>query len=66
MTAIVRVKATELDVYVNGKRVGHITDFEQFWRVGLYGRRRRRVMPDYGTRAEAIRAVVSACTPRNR
>ena len=56
----VTTKATELDVYVDGVRVGWITDCGDCWRGSLFGRRRRRVLPDYPSRDAARRGVVDA------
>jgi hypothetical protein len=59
---MVNLKATKLDVFVNGKCVGWVTDCGDCWRTGLYGRRRRRgyKMPDYDSRMQAVRGVVEA------
>jgi hypothetical protein len=59
---MVRLKATELDVYVDGKRVGWIFDNGDCWRGFLTGRRKRRYIPDVTTRSDAVRAVVVAAT----
>jgi hypothetical protein len=57
----VKLKATELDVYVDGKRVGWVTDCGGFWRIGILGRRKRRAYNvDCDTKADAVRAIVSA------
>lgn len=56
----VRLRATELDVLVDGKRVGWVFDNGDCWRGFLVGRKPRRPLPDFDTRAEAVRAVVAA------
>jgi hypothetical protein len=59
---MVRLKATELDVYVDGIRVGWVVDCGDCWRGSLLGRRRRRRLPDYSNRRDAVRGVVSGAT----
>jgi hypothetical protein len=61
---MVRLKATELDVYVDGKRVGCVTDCGDCWRGLLLGRRRHRSLPDYDSRKDAVRGVVSGASPK--
>ena len=56
----VRLKATELDVFVDGIRVGFVVDCGDCWRARLTGRRRRKSLPDYDSRTEAVRGVVAA------
>jgi hypothetical protein len=56
----VQLKATELDVYVNGVRVGWVVDCGDCWRGSLTGRKRRRFLPDFDSRSEAVGGVVSA------
>lgn len=66
MVMTVKTKARELDVYVNGARVGYVVDCGDCWRAFLYGRRRRRFLPDCETRGEAVRSVIrSAAVPRD-
>jgi hypothetical protein len=62
LAATVKTRATTLDVYVNGKRVGCVSDCGDCWRASLYDRRRRRVLMnvEYGSRSEAVRGVVNA------
>jgi hypothetical protein len=57
---MVKLRATELDVYVNGVRVGYVVDCGDCWRGQLVGRRRRRSLPDYDRRTDAVRGVVEA------
>ena len=60
---MVRLKATELDVYVDGKRVGAVYDCGDCWRLRVVGRRSRRAYNlDVGTRREAVSAVVRIVT----
>ena len=63
---MVKLKATELDVFVDGRRVGSVTDCGDCWRAFLYGRLRRRGynLPDYNTRAAAVHGIVSATGPK--
>jgi hypothetical protein len=63
---MVRLKATELDVIVDGVRVGRVFDNGDCWRGFLAGPRRRRSLPDYDSRADAVRGVVAAATKRGR
>jgi hypothetical protein len=56
----VTTKVTALDVYVDGVRIGWITDCGDCWRGSLFGRLRRRVLPDYDSRNAARRGVVDA------
>ena len=61
--AMVRLKATELDVWLNGRNVGTIYDCGGFWRIAIRGRRKRRGYNlDLDTRAQAVRAVVEIVT----
>jgi hypothetical protein len=62
MKNVVRLQATELDVYVNGKRVGTVMDCGDCWRAWLVGRRRLRAFPDYDSRGEAVKALVGIAT----
>ena len=56
---MVKLKATELDVYVSGRRVGTVYDCGGFWRIGVLGRRKRRAYNlDFDTRGEAVADVV--------
>lgn len=56
---MVRLKATELDVYVNGARVGWVTDCGDCWRIGVLGRRKRRAYNiDCDTRGQAVAKLV--------
>jgi hypothetical protein len=58
---MVKLKATELDVYVNGVRVGWVTDGGDCWRIGILGRRKRRAYNlDFDTRKQAVDALVKA------
>jgi hypothetical protein len=58
---MVRLKATELDVYVDGVRVGWVVDCGDCWRIGILGRRKRRGYNlDFDTRSDAVRGVVSS------
>jgi hypothetical protein len=60
---MVRLKATELDVYVDGNPVGTVYDCGGFWRIGVRGRRKRRAYNlDLDTRAKAVSAVVAIVT----
>jgi len=60
---MVRLKATELDVYVDGKRVGTVIDCGDCWRLRVLGRRKRRAYNlDLDTRGEAVSAVVRIVT----
>ena len=60
---LVELKATDLDVYVDGVRVGHVIDCGDCWRGGLYGRRKRRLYNiDFDSQDEAVRGVVTAAT----
>jgi hypothetical protein len=54
--------ATELDVYVDGIKVGVVTDCGDCWRALLLGRRRRSgyKLPDYDSRKDAVRGVIEA------
>lgn len=56
----VTTKATQLDVYVDGARVGWVTDCGDCWRASLLGRRRLKVLPDFDSRLEAVHGVVAA------
>jgi hypothetical protein len=63
----VRVRATELDVYVDGDKVGRVMDCGDCWRasVDASGHRRARALKsDFDTRSEAVRAVVAASGSR--
>jgi hypothetical protein len=66
---VVRTKATELDIYVNGERVGWVVDCGDCWRAAIFNKsgtgRGRHVFPDYGSRREAVRGVVEACAGRS-
>jgi hypothetical protein len=56
---VVKLKATELNVYVDGRWVGTVYDCGGFWRLGVRGRRKRRAYNlDVDTRREAVEAVV--------
>lgn len=61
---MVETRATDWDVLLDGKRVGSVMDCGGFFRASVYGRRRRRAhkFPDFDTRSDAIRAVVTAVT----
>ena len=55
----VTTKATELDVYVDGVRVGWVTDCGDCWRGSVVGRRKRRMYNlTFDSRGEAVRGVV--------
>jgi hypothetical protein len=57
------VKASALNVYVDGVRVGHVTDCGDCWRGGVFGARRRRARlynVEFDSRADAVRGVVAA------
>lgn len=57
----VKLVASELDVYVDGVRVGWVTDCGDCWRGALFGRRRGgRTLSDYDSRKDAVRGVVEA------
>ena len=59
----VRLKATTLDVYVNGRRVGEVTDCGDCWRIRVRGRRKRRGYNlDFDTRGQAVSGLVSIVT----
>jgi hypothetical protein len=59
----VRLQATELDVYVDGGRVGSVIDCGDCWRINVLGRRRRRGYGlDLSTKREAVNAVVRIVT----
>ena len=57
---MIRLKATELDVYVDNVHVGTVFDCGDYWRARMTGCRRRKSMPDYDCRSDAIRGVVLA------
>jgi hypothetical protein len=60
---MVKLKATELDVYVDGRRVGSVLDCGDCWRINVLGRRKRRGYNlDLDTRGEAVAALVSIAT----
>jgi hypothetical protein len=60
---MVKLKATELDVYVNGRRVGAVLDCGDCWRINVHGRRKRRGYNlDLDTRGEAVSALVRIVT----
>lgn len=60
---MVRLKATDLDVYVDGRCVGSVCDCGGFWRICVLGRRKRRAYNlDFDTRGEAVRGVVAIVT----
>lgn len=59
----VRLQATELDVHVDGMRVGMVTDCGDCWRASVYrsrGRSAKHLGDDFDTRADAVRSVVAA------
>jgi hypothetical protein len=57
----VTTKATDLDVYANGVKVGSVHDCGDCWRGSLLGRRKRRLYNrDFGSRVEAVSAVIDA------
>jgi hypothetical protein len=57
---MVRLQATELDVYVNHVNVGWVTDCGDCWRVSRRGRAKRRRFPDYETREQAVAGLVAS------
>ena len=57
---MVRLQATELDVYVDGSRVGYVTDCGDCWRAQMLGRRRRKRFDDFDDQKQAVAAVVEA------
>lgn len=60
----VKLKVTDLDVFVDGRRVGYVTDCGDCWRGSLLGRRKRRLFNrDFNSRAAAVRAVVELAAP---
>ena len=59
----VRLKATDLDVYVDGKCVGSVTDCGDCWRIRVLGRRKKRgYNRDFDTRGQAVSGLVSIVT----
>jgi hypothetical protein len=56
----VRLKATELEVFVDGVKVGWVTDCGDCWRAVVTASRKRKYLPDYDSRKDAVRGVVSA------
>ena len=56
----VTTKATELDVFVDGKKVGWIVDCGDCWRATLADRRRRLKLmnEDFDSRRAAVRRLV--------
>lgn len=60
----VRLRATELDVLVDDVRVGRLFNNGDCWRAFLYPPRRRKSLPDYDSRSEAVRGIVAAATGR--
>jgi hypothetical protein len=60
---MVRLKATDLDVYVDGKCVGSVCDCGDCWRICVLGRRKRRGYNlDFDTRGQAVSGLVSIVT----
>ena len=55
-----KVKATTLDVHVDGVRVGWVTDCGDCWRAAMYGRRKRKRFDDFDDQDQAVTAVVKA------
>ena len=56
---MVRLKATDLDVYVDGALVGAVIDCGDCWRIGVRGRRKRRGYNLYfDTRGQAVAKLV--------
>jgi hypothetical protein len=56
----VKTKATDLDVYANGVKIGSVHDCGDCWRGTLLGRRKRRLYNrDFSSRSEAVRALVN-------
>lgn len=63
LAAIVKLKATTLDVFVNGKCVGEVTDCGDCWRINVLGRRKRRGYNlDFDSRSEAVSGLVRIVT----
>ena len=59
----VRLKATELDVYVDGAHVGAVFDCGDCWRINVLGRRRRRGYNlAFETRGQAVSGLVGIVT----
>lgn len=60
---MVRLKATELDVYMDGRWVGSVTDCGDCWRLSVRGRRKRRGYNlDFDTRQTAVRRLIEIVT----
>jgi hypothetical protein len=63
MTIKITTEATDIDVYVNGKKVGYVIKCGDYWRGFLYGRKGRiHSLPDYESRAKAVRGVAFSAT----
>ena len=63
LTSNVRLRATDLDVYVDGKCVGSVCDCGDCWRICVLGRRKRRGYNlDFDTRSQAVSGLVSIVT----
>ena len=60
---MVKLRATTLDVYVDGKCVGEVTDCGDCWRINVLGRRKRRGYNlDFETRGQAVSGLVGIVT----
>jgi hypothetical protein len=60
---MIKLKARELDVYVNDTLVGSVTDCGDCWRIWVRGRRKRRGYNlDFDTRRQAVRGLVQIAT----
>jgi hypothetical protein len=56
---MVKLKATELDVYVDGRRVGMVTDCGDCWRIRVDGRRKKRAYNlDFNNKREAVSGLL--------
>lgn len=60
---MVKLKATELDVYVDGRLLGSVLDCGDCWRIHVKGRRKRRGHNlDFDNRRQAVSALVGIQT----